>query len=45
VDDCEKAAPALRAYVVHVKFEEFCCVQTDLFSTTSISIKISVLSD
>jgi len=28
VDDCEKGAPASKAYVVHMKSQKFSCVQT-----------------
>jgi len=29
LDDCEKGASLLRAYVVHMKSQKFCCVQTE----------------
>jgi len=28
VEDCEKGAPALKAYVAHVKSQKFSCIQT-----------------
>jgi len=28
VDDCAKGSPALKAYVVHVISQKFCCFQT-----------------